>query len=484
MDKRIVKVVAFVIAIALIITSFSFVVFLPSAFAGTKEEDTNSREYLLNRLVVMQEYLEFLNKYYKDKVDYADLMDAAMEGATESLGDPYSVFYASEKDSEKFVESVAGEYAGIGVTMQNENGKHKVVLVNAAGPSIKAGVEVGDIVIKVDGKDVTSLSLDQLVLLMRGEAGTKVTLTVNRAGQQKDITIIREIVTTASISYEMLDGKIGYMLISGFDSDVAKEFKMAKIALVNKGAESIIMDMRNNPGGYIDGAVEIANELIPNGYIAHFVNKGTIIESEKAAGTADPKMPTVVLVNEESASASELLAGALQDNKAATLVGTTTFGKGVAQQMITLSSGDKAKISVFYFETPNKKVIDHVGITPDYVVRNGYAGSEEAKAKYLTFAPMAANEKPAPGNTGLTVYASQQRLALLGYYKGKITGTMDDATVAAVKKFQKDEGLYPYATIDNSTKSKLEISAYGLAYGNTQKGNDMQLAKAVELLKK
>lgn len=484
MDRKIVKVIAFIIVIALIITSFSFVVFLPSAFAGTKDEDTNSREYLLDRLVVMQEYMEFLNKYYKDKVDYDDLMDAAMEGATESLGDPYSVFYASEKDSEEFVESVSGQYAGIGVTMKNSNGKHEVALVNAAGPAIKAGIEVGDIVLKVDGKDITSLSLDQLVLLMRGEEGTKVTLTVSRAGQQKDITIIREIITTASISYEMLEGKIGYMLISGFDSDVAKEFKMAKMALINKGAESLIIDMRYNPGGYIDGAVEIADQVIPSGYIAHFVNKGAVIESEKATGIADAKMPTVVLVNEESASSTELLAGALQDNKAATIVGTTTFGKGIAQQIITLSSGDKAKVSVFYFETPNHKVIDHVGITPDYVVRNGYAGSEEAKAKYLTYAPMTANEKPVPGNTGLTVYAAQQRLALLGYYNGNITGTMDDATVAAVKKFQKDEGLYPYAVLDNSTKSKLEIEAYGAAYGNTKKGEDLQLAKAIELLKK
>mgnify|MGYP000949817116 CR=1 FL=1 len=484
MDKKIVKVIAFVIALAMIITSFSFVVFLPSAFADTEKEDTASTEYLMDRLVEMQNYMEFLNKYYKDSVDYDKLMDAAMKGATEALGDPYSVFYTTDADSEKFEEAVSGEYAGIGVTMQDVDGKHQVISVNAAGPAIKAGVEVGDRIIKIDGKDTTALSLDQLVLLMRGETGTKVVLTVERAGQQKEISITREIVTTACVSYEMLEDKIGYMLISGFDADVATEFRMAKAALVNKGAEALILDVRNNPGGYINGAMEIANEIIPSGYISHFVNKGKVIESEKATGIAGPKMPTVLLVNEESASASELLAGALQDNKGATLVGTTTFGKGVAQQMVTLSAGDKAKVSVFYFVTPNKKDIDHVGITPDYVVRNGAIGSEEAKAKYITFAPMSEKDKPTLGDTGLNVYGAQQRLALLGYYTGKITGTMDEDTAAAVKKFQKDEGLFAYPVIDNSTKSKLEIGAYGLAYGNTKKGDDMQLAKAVELLKK
>lgn len=484
MNKKTVKIIAFIIVVAMVITSFSFVIFLPSAFAGTKDKDTVSREYLLDRLVVMQEYLEFINKYYKDEVDYENLMDAAMEGVTESLDDPYSVFYVSEKDSENFVESVSGEYAGIGVTMQDSNGKYKVVSVNAAGPAIKAGVEPEDIVIKVAGKTTDSLSLAQVVSLMRGEAGSDVILTIDRNGQKKDITITREIVTTASISYKLLDNKIGYILISGFDSDVAKEFEMAKIALVNKGAESIIIDMRNNHGGYIDGAVEIADQLIPEGYITHFVNKGDLIESKKATGIAGTQMPTVVLVNEESASSTELLAGALQDNNAATLVGTTTFGKGIAQQIVGLSSGDQAKISVFYFITPNKKDIHHVGITPDYVVRSGSVGSEEAKAMYATFAPMSENEKPVSGDTGLNVYGAQQRLGLLGYYKGNITGTMDDVTVAALKKFQKDEGLYPYAVIDDSTKNKLEIAAYELAYGNVEQGEDPQLAKAIEILKK
>ncbi|QIB68134.1 PDZ domain-containing protein [Aminipila butyrica] len=483
MDKKTVKVIAWIIVLTMILTSFSFVIFLPAAFADTKE-DTTSKEYLLNRLVEMQNYMEFLNKYYKDPVNYDQLMDAAMDGATQSLEDPYSVFYTTDAESQQFVENVSGEYAGVGLTMTTADKKHEVVSVNGAGPALKAGVEAGDQVIKVDGKDVSALNTNELVQLMRGEKGTKVTLTILRDGQQKDITITREIVTTASISYEMKGAHVGYIDISGFDSDVATEFRMAKAALVNKGAESLIIDLRDNPGGYIDGAVEIANEILPSGYITHFINKDNVFESEKATGIAGPTMPIVLLVNEETASSSELLAGALQDNKAATLVGTTTFGKGIAQQIVTLSAGDKAKVSVFYFVTPNKKTIHHVGITPDYVVRNGTVGSEEAKAKYLTFAPMSEDQKPKAGDTGLNVYGAQQRLSLIGYYTGDITGTMDENTVAAVKKFQKDEALFAYGVIDNTTKNRLELAAYSLAYGNTKAGEDLQLAKALELLGK
>jgi carboxyl-terminal processing protease len=509
MNNKTAKAVAIIIAIAMILTSFSFVFFLPSAFADSKEAegyatygvinaeedslvgattsnataDNSSKKYLEQQLSVLEQYLEFIQTYYKDEIDYGMLMDGAFQGATEVLGDPFSVYYSAVEDGESFAEAVTGEYGGIGVGLQDtKDGKHQITKVNAGGPAEQAGLQAGDIVVKIDNKDVTAMSLNDMVLLMRGEEDTEVTITVTRSGEQKNFTMTRKIIATSCVTYKLLENNIGYLNISSFDSDVAEEYAAARAALVKSGAKSLVLDLRNNGGGIINGAVSIARDMIDTGYITYYERQGDIIGSEKALGTASTSMPTVALVNENSASATEILAGALQDNKAATLVGTTTYGKGIAQQFMTLSSGDTAKISVLYFMTPNKNKIDHVGITPDYVVRNGSQGSEAAKNSYDAYAPMNEGSKPKAGETGLNVYGAQQRLSLLGYYTGDFTATMDTATVAALKKFQKDEGLYAYGVLDYTTKAKLETAAYSLAYGTTNVGTDLQLEKALEIL--
>ncbi|MBN7774114.1 S41 family peptidase [Clostridium aminobutyricum] len=485
MNKKAVKIIAFIIILTMILTSFSFVLFLPSAFADTKEgRDTNSQEYLEEQLAVLENYLEFIKKYYKDDIDYNMLMDGAFEGATGVLGDPFSVYYSKAEDGESFAEAVTGEFGGIGVGLQeSETGQHQITTVYEGSPAEKAGIQIGDIVVKIDSKDVTAMSLNDMVLLMRGEENTKVNVTITRSGAEKTFTITRAIIEAKCVSHKMLENNIGYMKITSFDSNVAEEYAAARAALIKSGAKSLILDLRDNGGGLINGAVAIARDMINTGDITHYERQGKIIGSEKATGTASASMPTVALVNENSASATEILAGALQDNKAAKLVGATTYGKGIAQQFMTLSSGDTAKVSILYFLTPNKKVIDHVGITPDYVVRNGSLGDEKAKASYTSFAPMNEQTKPKAGETGLNVYAAQQRLALLGYYTGETTAVMDDATVAAIKKFQKDENLYPYGVLDYTTRNKLETEAYNLAYGTVNGDADYQLEKAIELLR-
>jgi len=234
----------------------------------------------------------------------------------------------------------------------------------------------------------------------------------------------------------------------------------------------------------IGPTVEIADQLMEDGPIMYFKQKGEIVETIKATADEHVDLPIVLLVNQNSASASEILAGALQDSKKAVLVGTKTFGKGVAQQIGELKNGSEIKLSTYYFLTPNKNTIDHIGITPDYVVYNGNEEkSDELKAKVNAFVPMIEKVKASLGEVGLNVYGSQQRLEVLGF-DVPLNATMDQQTVTAIKQFQKEKGLYAYGGLDYVTLAALDQAALEYISSTTADGkDDLQLNKAIELLK-
>ena len=485
MSRKTVKSIAIIIIIAMVITSFSFVLFLPGASgAGYVYGATTAQEqkYLNENLKELENYLKLIHDNYKDEVDYKTLMDGAFEGAMYSLGDPYSNFFSSDGDAQDYIESATGEYTGIGVTMKaNIEGLCEVTSVQPKGPAQKAGVREGDLIVRVDGQDVTEKSLYDISGLLKGDAGTTVTVTVKRSDSELTFTMIREKIKHVSIEYEMLEGGIGYISLLGFESNGAAEFKAAKATLVKQGAKSLIVDVRDNPGGLVDTAIAIADGFLAKGDITHYREKGKIVETVRAKEKTVEKIPTVLLINENSASASEMLAGALKDNKAATLVGATTYGKGVAQVVGYTGGGSPFTISVFYFLTPNKDEIQHVGVTPDYVVRNSIGEFRlEALNLYQSFAPFVNTSKPGPGETGLNVFAAQQRLLLLGYTPSR-NAIMDEATVAAVKAFQREAGLHAYGVLDLTTMRK--IDEITLAYISNDSDEDLQLKKAIELLK-
>ena len=482
--RKIAKVIALIVAVAMIVTSFSFVMFIPGLFgmngsvvyAATSETDLNQQ------MENLKQYMEYIRENYKDDITYDQLINGAFEGVADSLDDPYSVYYGASGEGESFVESVTGEFSGIGVSVENYNGKCRVVAPMAGTPAEKSGIKSGDIIIKIDGVDISSKTVDEAILMMRGETGTKVSLTIDRSGQVLSFTMVREKIKNVSVNYKMLDGKVGYIQLTSFDNDSNVEFDQAKKALVNQGAKAVILDIRNNPGGLVNTAMDIADQLMPKGPIAHFEQKGKIIETYSADGTSKFGLPIVLLVNEGSASASEILAGALQDSKTATLVGTTTYGKGIAQQVIEFTNGASMKLSMFYFLTPNKNKIDHLGITPDYTIQNSVkANAEELAKQYLSFAPMSEKAKPKAGDIGLNVFGAQQRLAMLGYLV-EATGTMDVATVTAVKKFQKEKGFSAYGVLDYTTMSTLDKATINFITG-TKADQDLQLDKALELIK-
>ena len=482
--RKIAKVIALIVALAMIITSFSFVMFLPGLFgaSGSVVYAAANEEDLDQQLENLKEYIEYIEENFKDDISYEQLVNGAFEGVTYSLNDPYSVYYETNGQAESFVESVAGEYSGVGLSIENYDGQCRVVAPISGTPAEKSGIKTGDIIIKIDGVDISSKTVDEAAAMMRGEAGTKVTLTISRNSQVLNFPLTRAVIKTVSVYYKMLDGKIGYIQITGFDNDSHEEFAKALAELKKQGIKSLIIDERNNPGGLVNVALSIANQLMPEGPMMHYEHRGEIRKTYYADGSSEVDFPIVMLVNEGSASASEILAGALQDSKTAKLVGTTTFGKGIAQQIENFSEGYGLKLSTLYFLTPNKNKIDHVGITPDYIVQNTVnADAQELAEKYQEFAPMSEKEKPAAGSVGLNVFGAQQRLSLLGYAVN-ISGTMDDATVTAVKKFQKENGLYSGGILDYTTMSALDKAAVSYITG-ANNAADLQLEKAIELLK-
>ena len=484
--RTVAKVIALLLVGALVITSFTFVFSWADSPAPVYAANPSNDEGIdwEKELSQIERLIQIVQADYLDDVSVRSLIDGAYKGILDSLDDPYSVYYDSEEESQEFEESVSGEFSGVGVSLEQVGNITKVVAPISGGPAEEAGVLSGDVVINVDGADVSAMNVTQIANMLRGKEGSKVDMTVKRNERTLTFYLIREKIKLASVSFELLPRDIGYIKISQFDNDSHLEFKAARLKLAADGAKSFIVDVRNNPGGYVGTAADVAEQLMPEGPIVHFLKQGEIVETISAGGRSGPEYPVVLLVNAGSASSSEILAAAWKDSGTAKIVGTQTYGKGLAQQIFTVADGKKVKLSMYYFVSPKKNPINKVGVTPDYVVKNHVAFDEEEATKlyneYKLFAPMSDKSKPKRGDAGLNVFGAQQRLSLIGY-KVMVSGTMDDSTVESVKAFQKGEGLFPYGVLDYSTMDKLDkaVLEYINGAGNRK---DLQLEKAVELL--
>lgn len=316
------------------------------------------------------EVRKILKERYYQEVDENKLVEGAIAGMAESLGDPYTVYFNKEQ-MKSFMEKSEGSYVGIGVSViMDNNGILTVVEPFEDSPAQKAGLMQGDKIIKVDDKDVTGIKDENMIISMiKGQENTKVKITVYRPSLNKplDFEIIRKKIKIVNIKSELMDSGIGYIKIIMFDGSISKDFDRELRALLDKGIKGLIIDLRDNPGGAYGEVVRIADRLLPEALIVYTKDrygKGDIQKSDKAF----VDLPLAILVNGNSASASEILAGAVKDNNRGILVGTKTFGKGLVQEILPLEDGSGIKFTVSRYFTPNGVCIQSMGIEPDEVV--------------------------------------------------------------------------------------------------------------------
>jgi carboxyl-terminal processing protease len=311
-------------------------------------------------------------KYAGSKINNIELFEGAKRGLVDSLGDDYSVFMDQEESGE-FLGGMKGQFEGIGAEVSVKNENLTVVAPLPGMPAEKAGILAGDIILSIDGKSTVGMTLHKSVSLIKGERNTPVILKVrHRSGQEEDITVIRGLITYASLSYEILDNNIAYIKMIRFNSDASSLFKEAADYILEADVSGIVLDLRNNPGGYLATAVDVAGYWAGSETIVveKFKNESQIqnhISKQKALLS---NISTVVLVNKGSASASEIVAGALQDYELATIVGEQTFGKGSVQELRSLSDGSYIKLTIAKWYTPQDRSIEGDGITPDIIVEN------------------------------------------------------------------------------------------------------------------
>lgn len=332
------------------------------------EKKSTSYTEIVKKLEVLE---KLVDNYYLEEVDQASIADGIYKGYIASLNDPYSTYYTKD-EYKALMESSSGVYCGIGATVSQDAKTGIITIIKPFpnGPAYKAGIKPQDVLYMVNGEEVTGVDLSEVVSKMKGVEGTKVKISVMREGEEKplEFTITRQKIEVPTIEYQMLKDKIGYIIISEFDEITVTQFKQAIDKLEKEGMKGLIVDVRNNPGGLLDAVVKILDRLLPKGLIVYTEDKYGNREEEKAVDNIKINVPMAVLINGNSASASEIFAGTIQDYGVGTVVGTTSFGKGIVQKVIPLSDGTAVKLTISKYYTPKGRNIHGTGIKPDVEV--------------------------------------------------------------------------------------------------------------------
>lgn len=359
-----------------LVTIFITMIFTIIGFTNYLKKDGNIG-YILNSVEANNLETEILkiraviDKYYLKDIDEEKLIDGAIKGYVNALGDKYTEYLVGEEWQEMETNTL-GHYVGIGVYIQNDTKNNQILIISPmeGSPAQEAGIKPGDIITKVNDIEYSGEQIDTAAEVMKGEPGTTVKLEIKRDNEILTLEVERREVRMNKVTSQMLENNIGYLSISSFDEGTAEDFKETAQKLINDGAEKLIIDVRNNTGGIVSEAIQIAEYIVPKDKLLMItINKDQKREETKSKEDNFIKEDIVLLINGNSASSTEILAGALKDNDRAKLVGTKTYGKGVMQQILQLSDGNALKITTEEFMTPNGDKIDGIGIEPNEEVK-------------------------------------------------------------------------------------------------------------------
>lgn len=361
-------ILATVLVSLLLLGGFRVITNTAGSYASGKvtEKEVSKKLNKLNALI---------DKYYlyEDEIDTDQLAEGIYSGYTSALGDKYTVYY-DEDETKALMESTSGTFSGVGATLTKDadTGYATIVNVYEDSPAEKAGLKAGDILEKIDDHEVGDEQLDTVVSWIKGEKGTDVKITVLRDGEELELTATRDTIEVKTVSYEMKENQIGYIRVSEFDTVTYDQFKEALDDLEKQGMQGLIVDLRNNPGGSLDTVTNMLRLLLPEGTIVSTKDKNGKTDEITCDGTHEFKKSMAVLVNQYSASASEIFSGAVQDYGTAKIVGVTTYGKGVVQQLMDLGDGTCLKVTIAEYYTPNGRSINGKGVEPDVEVEYQY----------------------------------------------------------------------------------------------------------------
>lgn len=426
-------------------------------------------------LAKFEKALKVIEEQYVEEVDPEVLIEGAIEGMLRTLDDPYSV-YMDPETVDRFLESLGSHFEGIGAEVSMQDGKVTIVAPFRDSPAEKAGLLPNDKIIKIDGESIEGLSLYDAVLKIRGEKGTTVRLTIERPGASElfDVTVTRDEIPIETVRSELIEHgqtKIGLIEITSFSEDTASDFGKALKELEAQGMEGLLIDVRGNPGGYLDAVRDIGKYVIPKGKpIVQIENRiGEKIRYQSSLDKPKP-YPIIGIADETSASASEILVAALKEAGGYDLVGETTFGKGTVQQTITLGDGSEIKLSLYRWLTSDGNNINEVGVEPTVEVK---------QPDYFYVPPLFIEEPLTIEMMNEQIKSAQTMLKGVGFEPGRTDGFFDGQTEKAVKAFQQSNGLEPTGQIDKDTATKLQDN---IIKKIRDKQNDRQLQTAIELV--